>query len=332
MSIEFRCESCGKLLRTPPGTEGKQAKCPQCGSVQTIPSESAFTPPPRDPEFMKAPAMPSSAAPPPEASANPYSSPTAMADPEVAAGGFHPSRIDLGETFSRTWQIYKSRLGATLGGALLAWFMMAVCNGLTNALIAPIGMAIGDDAGLAVNFILTQLASIAVSAFFLVGIARYTLQIARGQPAEIGQIFSGGPLFLRAFAIQLVLFVGTAIGMLLLIIPGVIVALMLSQSIFVLADHGTGVGDSLRLSMTAMKGNKLTLFALYLVTGLLAIVVIVFTCFIGFFFVVPFFFLMTAVVYLGVTGQATMLDVAAGYETERGFSATGAMPPPEPNA
>src|SRR5262245_33305752 len=41
MPIEFRCRRCQKLLRTPDDTAGKQAQCPQCGEVQTIP-----TPPP----------------------------------------------------------------------------------------------------------------------------------------------------------------------------------------------------------------------------------------------------------------------------------------------
>ena len=38
MAIEFRCVQCNKLLRTGDETAGKQAKCPECGAVMTIPA------------------------------------------------------------------------------------------------------------------------------------------------------------------------------------------------------------------------------------------------------------------------------------------------------
>jgi uncharacterized RDD family membrane protein YckC len=44
MPIEFQCTQCGKQLRTPDETAGKQAKCPQCGAVTPIPHAAAFAP------------------------------------------------------------------------------------------------------------------------------------------------------------------------------------------------------------------------------------------------------------------------------------------------
>lgn len=38
MSIEFRCSQCGKLLRTSDETVGRQAQCPECGSLSRVPS------------------------------------------------------------------------------------------------------------------------------------------------------------------------------------------------------------------------------------------------------------------------------------------------------
>lgn len=54
MPIEFRCSRCNRLLRTPDDTAGRQAKCPECGNEQTIPSPAspaatAFSPPPPPP-------------------------------------------------------------------------------------------------------------------------------------------------------------------------------------------------------------------------------------------------------------------------------------------
>jgi len=49
MPIEFRCSQCGKLLQTADSTAGKQAKCPACGAVATIPETSTAesAPPPQ---------------------------------------------------------------------------------------------------------------------------------------------------------------------------------------------------------------------------------------------------------------------------------------------
>jgi hypothetical protein len=51
MPIEFRCGQCGKLLRTGDDTVGRQAQCPECGALSTIPSssETPGTPPPLAP-------------------------------------------------------------------------------------------------------------------------------------------------------------------------------------------------------------------------------------------------------------------------------------------
>ena len=47
MSIEFRCQNCTRLLRTPDETAGKEAKCPDCGSITPIPeSPPSATPKP----------------------------------------------------------------------------------------------------------------------------------------------------------------------------------------------------------------------------------------------------------------------------------------------
>ncbi len=37
-TIEFRCPQCDKLLRVGATYAGKEARCPQCGTVSTIPS------------------------------------------------------------------------------------------------------------------------------------------------------------------------------------------------------------------------------------------------------------------------------------------------------
>ena len=41
MAIEFNCPQCGNRLRMPEETAGQQARCPQCSTVQVVPSASS---------------------------------------------------------------------------------------------------------------------------------------------------------------------------------------------------------------------------------------------------------------------------------------------------
>jgi phage FluMu protein Com len=43
MPIEFRCSHCGKLLRTGDDTAGRQAQCPECGTISTVPAPAGPT-------------------------------------------------------------------------------------------------------------------------------------------------------------------------------------------------------------------------------------------------------------------------------------------------
>jgi hypothetical protein len=66
MPIEFRCDQCGKLLRTGDDTAGRKAQCPECGALSTVPgmtepSEAPIPPLPSQPIGGGSPFMPGSA-------------------------------------------------------------------------------------------------------------------------------------------------------------------------------------------------------------------------------------------------------------------------------
>jgi uncharacterized membrane protein len=93
-----------------------------------------------------------------------------------------------------------------------------------------------------------------------------------------------------------------------------------------LVDQDSDIMGSLRLSIEATKGNKLTLLGLYIVAGAIALVITVLTCGLGALLAMPFMMLLSAVIYLGVTGQSTELDGPAEPAAERQFGAPGAEP------
>jgi len=296
MTIEFRCTQCDKLLRTPDGTEGKKAKCPECGTVLTIPepgqevSPAALEPEPPPP-------------PPRQPSDNPYQSPAvgemrASVLPGDIRRGFEPTRIDLGDVMGRAWRIYKANFWPCFGTG----FLYMVLNNIVSQGAGYVARQSGGIEGLALNLFATV-----VSLFLTIGILTYMLKVARGEPRSVADLFGGGALLLPGLGISFLYILAATIGFILLIIPGIIVLLMFSQAFMILIDRETGVIDSLKLSAQVTKGNKLTLFAIGFVSSVLSILGVL-ACFVGIFFVSPYLFLMATVGYLMMTGQSTAAD------------------------
>jgi phage FluMu protein Com len=77
MSVEFRCSQCGKLLRTDDGAIGRQAQCPECGAVTTVPESSEPSEPSASPFGQQGGENPFGVPPPADSQGaeNPYQSP-----------------------------------------------------------------------------------------------------------------------------------------------------------------------------------------------------------------------------------------------------------------
>lgn len=335
MPIEFRCTQCNKLLRTPDETAGKQAKCPQCGAIVSVPAPEAPSQGPPPPADSQSPFGPSSApagqpAGPPD-SENPYQSPPSYAtapSPFAAASQIQHTYAEFGDVFGRSWAIFKDQMGMCLGVVLLAWV---------------INMGVGLAAGM-IPF-LGGLISAAFSLWINIGVTMALLRIARGQPTEIGEIFRGGPYFLSVLGasmlVGLILFgvlllcaapvIGVAIFVMqgappeailftciflgvLCYIPAMILWFMYSQFLYLIVDGRALAVESLGLSKQVMVGNKLTLFALGAVVGLIALGIALVTCGVGILLVMPFVQLLNVVFYLVVTGQPTADQVQPAYQ------------------
>ncbi len=137
------------------------------------------------------------------------------------------------------------------------------------------------------------------------------LKIARGLQAGIGDVFSGGKYYVPMLVTMLIFNLMTQIGFLLLIIPGIILFLMFGQFGYLIVDRNLGIAESLHTSMEVTKGNKLTIFLIWLVCiGLVILGAI--PCLLGWLVVFPYMALLHAVMYLTMTGQPTVDQMRAG--------------------
>ena len=128
MPIEFRCTLCNKLLRTKDDTAGKQAKCPDCGTVLMIPAASSAGAGAAMPSsnFGGAPGMPAPAAP----AYDPF---------KVAAPQANPFQAPLAEGSPVADEQEMAGRGSRFVGA----FVDNLCYGLCGGAIIAVGAATG---------------------------------------------------------------------------------------------------------------------------------------------------------------------------------------------
>lgn len=354
MPIEFRCTQCNRLLRTQDETAGKEAKCPECGTVMVIPdsgsSPAAPGEPPAGPEQPGSPpsgagetspfgdvAPPASGAASPFAQGkpadevNPYASPadyTAPAQPGSAPvpGPIVHTQIDSGEVLGHAWAIYKDKMLWCIGATVIVGILNWLAGQIANYGGAAVGAAAGDEAIAITCMVLGILAGQLFALWLNIGMTLFLLKVGRGQELSMGALFQGGPYFLTALVAGILVSVIYVLGFAALIVPGVILALMLSQFLCLIVDRDAGIIESMKLSAQITQGNKLTLFVLWIVSvGLILAGVL--ACCVGVFFTAPLVSLLWIVAYLAMTGQPTA-DQLYEWQADTPFSTGTDAPPP----
>ena len=98
-----------------------------------------------------------------------------------------------------------------------------------------------------------------------IGLATYSLSIANEEDYSYNQIFTGFKYYFKALFLYLLFNISFIIGIICLIIPGFIIALMFSQIFYIMADDPeTGVIDAFKKSASLMKNKKLQYLGLIL--------------------------------------------------------------------
>lgn len=195
-----------------------------------------------------------------------------------------------------TNQTYKDRALKSLEGkwvegiiASLFYLLIAGCVG------SVISLPFGNDA---------QVLSLGTQGIWTLlclplgwGFAVYFLRLIRNQDISYGRLFDGYKDFGRIFLAGLLVLLCEAIGFALLIVPGVILSLMFSQTCFILKDDPqVSATDAMKRSMEMMNGHKMELFVIWLSFigwGIFAML----TCGFGFLFLYPYLYATLAHYY-----------------------------------
>jgi len=130
-----------------------------------------------------------------------------------------------------------------------------------------------------------------------IGLAIYSLSIANEEDYNYNQITSAFKHFFKALILVLLFTISSAIGFLLLIVPGIFIALMFSQIFYIMAeDPSTGVIDAFKKSASLMKNKKLQYLGLIL-RYILFFILGVFTLGIWWLWLIPQMYVSFAIFY-----------------------------------
>ncbi len=105
--------------------------------------------------------------------------------------------------------------------------------------------------------------------FLQLGTLKILLEFVDGKKPSYSLLWSQSHLLLRYLAASVLVGVAVMIGMVLLIVPGIIIALMFMLYSYFIVDKGAGVTQSIKMSMKATAGHRWQLFGFALLCLLL---------------------------------------------------------------
>lgn len=171
---------------------------------------------------------------------------------EVAIGS---AKFDLAEVVGETFAVTQRNI-VTFG--LLA-LLLGV---LPSVLVGFLSLSFGaEDANNGASNIVVTLSGIVLQAAVIYVVVGEQV----GRKVTLGQSLSrGSRLFLPMFGIGLVAGIGTLLGLVLLVVPGLILATGWSVAGPARVVEGPGVSKALQRSWDLTRGNRLRVFALFL--------------------------------------------------------------------
>lgn len=247
------------------------------GSIEPIPP----TPP-------SEPAVPPASPPPP---------------PPPVPGG---APFQVGDAFNYGWKKFQEYLGPILI-AMLIFFLV---GGAVNLIATLLGGGFGeltdpDDVGIGmffgVGYLLFSLLSALVSLLIQAAVVRGALKITEGERVELSTFLSTENLGQVVLAAVL-LAIGTAIGLILCIIPGLILIFFSQFTYQFILDKGLPAFDAIKASFALVNQNLGSVVGLFF-ASILAFIVGALLCGIGLIVAIPVTIIATAYAYKLMTGQ-----------------------------
>ncbi len=160
--------------------------------------------------------------------------------------------LDLGQTFSRGFEIFKKNLGCFVLYTLVLMIIFIVLGAFPDRL---------RPAASGINLV--------ISAPLMAGFFIVAFKLIKGQSTTFGDFFRGFDRFVPLFLANLVMSIFIAIGFLLLIIPGIYLAVSYLFTIPLIVERKFDFWEAMESSRRLITKNWFTFFGLAILLFLL---------------------------------------------------------------
>ena len=213
--------------------------------------------------------------------------------------------FDIQGIVTRAFDIFKDNigllLGLTVGGMVIgqvfngmgagAQIVMAIASESLDSDMRDIAMIVGGLVRLFFSLVL-----FIFNSYFGLAMIKISLRLIRGDTATFKDAILAFPIFLQGLIANFLLTMATSVGMLFCIVPGIIIAVGLALSLYLVVDQEKSAIDALKGSWELTDGAKMNVFIWYLVCGLIGLAGLL-ACGVGLFVAGPIILLGTGMVY-----------------------------------
>jgi hypothetical protein len=234
-------------------------------------------------------------------SANPYAAPQSDVNAEAsgAAGSVEDAlagRYDftIEEVLKDAWRLTNGFKLTFWGAAIVVFVALAIVGGILGAVTGKMGIP---------GAVLRQVVTQGISFVIMLGVVMLAVRRAGGLPVTIGHAFSYFDRWMPAIIAGVLTGLLTSIGILLLILPGIYLAIAYGMTVPLIGDRKMGPWEAMETSRKAVSNKWFKCFGTALVAGIITLVSGILI--IPLIWTVPWLMMVSAVCYRRIFGVAS---------------------------
>jgi hypothetical protein len=274
----------------------------------------------------------------PDDDRNPYAAPKAGPEIDWFAGELTPGILSLDDVLTRSWNIFRDRMGLCIGIVIGAWAMtvgVGFAINMAQAVVQAAAPQMANGASLLVavtfvGFVVNILFNVWV---YYIGPVLPLIDIAQGRATAFGEVFNGGRSLLRVILAFLLVWLICSVPFAIGAVPGAValavnrdnptiggivlglglfaalaaaayIGLRLGQFRYLIIHRDLGSVEALQVSYEITRGNVLMLLVVWLLIFMINLAGVL-ACCVGIVFALPYTEFLKVIVYLSLTGQPT---------------------------
>jgi len=157
--------------------------------------------------------------------------------------------LDIGKIFSQSWELFLANAGQFIG-AIAVYMVASVLLAIVSVCTLGLGMAAVVP--------------------LMAGMTIYTMMLLKGERPDFNNFFDGFKLFLPLFIAGLLIGLGTFLGSILCVVPGLYLGVAWYFALPLIIDRKMEAVEAMSMSMKVVNSNFWAVFVLALVVAIIS--------------------------------------------------------------